>query len=73
MGYLLGVDLGTTYTSAAVIEDQEPKIFSLGDHEFFVPSVLVLDRHTEVIVASRPNVVRDVAGKHCPRVQTPPG
>jgi molecular chaperone DnaK len=50
MGYQLGVDLGTTYTSAAVVEDGEPKMFSLGDHEFFVPSVLVLDRHSEVIV-----------------------
>ncbi|GAB3248668.1 Hsp70 family protein [Kineosporia babensis] len=51
MSYVLGVDLGTTYTSAAVMEDGgEPRIFSLGDHEFFVPSVLVMEKGHDVVV-----------------------
>ncbi|MBT0768210.1 Hsp70 family protein [Kineosporia sp. J2-2] len=51
MGYVLGVDLGTTYTSAAVLEDGgDPHIFSLGDHEFFVPSVLVMEKGHDVVV-----------------------
>jgi actin-like ATPase involved in cell morphogenesis len=40
MGYRLGVDLGTTYTAAAYVEDQAPRMLELGNRNVSVPSVL---------------------------------
>lgn len=44
MEYRLGVDLGTTYTAAAIMRSGDPVIVPLGDHEAFMPSVVVLQR-----------------------------
>ena len=40
MGYRLGIDLGTTFTAAAYIEDQAPRMLELGNRNVSVPSVL---------------------------------
>jgi molecular chaperone DnaK len=50
MDYRLGVDLGTTYTAAAILQGDEPQIVPLGDHEAFVPSVIVLQRDADLLV-----------------------
>jgi molecular chaperone DnaK len=50
MGYRLGVDLGTTYTAAAILQGGEAQIVPLGDHEAFVPSVVVLQRDADLLV-----------------------
>src|SRR3990170_156844 len=40
MGYRLGVDLGTTFTSAAVARGGRAEALSLGDHAPQIPSVI---------------------------------
>jgi molecular chaperone DnaK len=50
MEYRLGVDLGTTYTAAAVLRGDEPEMVSLGDRDLFAPSVLVLNPDGSVLV-----------------------
>jgi molecular chaperone DnaK (HSP70) len=50
MDYRLGVDLGTTYTAAAILQGDEPEIMPLGDHEAFIPSVIVLQRDADLLV-----------------------
>ncbi|MGB7983481.1 MAG: Hsp70 family protein [Candidatus Nanopelagicales bacterium] len=40
MGYSLGIDLGTTFTAAAYIEDGEPRMLDLGNRNVTIPSVL---------------------------------
>jgi putative cell wall-binding protein/actin-like ATPase involved in cell morphogenesis len=42
MGYVLGVDLGTTYTAAAVGRDGRVELAGLGDRGPTIPSILVL-------------------------------
>jgi actin-like ATPase involved in cell morphogenesis len=42
MGYRLGVDLGTTFTSAAVDDGSGPRMVGLGRRTYHVPSVLFL-------------------------------
>ena len=42
MGYRLGVDLGTTYTSAAVLVGEWPSMVGLGTRAMQVPSVVFL-------------------------------
>jgi actin-like ATPase involved in cell morphogenesis len=42
VGYTLGVDLGTTYTAAAVIESGRPEVVELGLRTSTVPSVVLL-------------------------------
>ncbi|MGH9049154.1 MAG: Hsp70 family protein, partial [Acidimicrobiia bacterium] len=42
MGYALGVDLGTTYTAAAVSRDGRVEIATLGNRSAAVPSVVLL-------------------------------
>ncbi len=41
MGYGLGIDLGTTWTAAAVVRDGRAEVVSLGDRSAAVPSVLL--------------------------------
>ena len=41
MGYGLGVDLGTTFTAAAVARDGRVEMVTLGDHTDAVPSVVL--------------------------------
>ena len=50
MDYRLGVDLGTTYTAAAILRGDEPEMVSLGDRELFAPSVIVLNPDGSVLV-----------------------
>jgi molecular chaperone DnaK len=42
MGYRLGVDLGTTFTAAAVANGQPPTVLGLGNRALQIPSVLFL-------------------------------
>ena len=49
MGYVLGVDIGTTYTAAAVDVDGRSDIFQLGSHAASVPSVVVLRTDGEIL------------------------
>ncbi|HEX6312683.1 MAG TPA: Hsp70 family protein, partial [Acidimicrobiia bacterium] len=49
MGYALGVDLGTTYTAAAVCRDGNVEIATLGNRSAAVPSVVLL-REDETIL-----------------------
>jgi actin-like ATPase involved in cell morphogenesis len=42
MSYSIGVDLGTTFTAAAVINSGDPTMLGLGNRAFQVPSVLYL-------------------------------
>lgn len=49
MSYQVGIDLGTTYTAAAVHRDGRASIFSLGNQSSSVPSVVLLrDDGTEL-------------------------
>lgn len=50
MGYALGVDLGTTYSAAAVAESGRVEIFGLGTVAPAIPSVVVLREDGEVLV-----------------------
>lgn len=40
MGYRLGIDLGTTFTAAAFIEDAGPRMLELGNRNLTMPSVI---------------------------------
>ncbi|MBC3190530.1 Hsp70 family protein [Pseudonocardia sp. C8] len=42
MGYRLGVDLGTTFTAAAIARDGRVEMVTLGDRSAVVPSVVLL-------------------------------
>jgi YVTN family beta-propeller protein len=50
MGYVLGIDLGTTFTAAAVGEAGSVEIYPLSDQAHVIPSVLVLRADGEVLV-----------------------
>jgi actin-like ATPase involved in cell morphogenesis len=50
MGYALGIDLGTTFTAAAVSIDGRTEVVSLGNHAVTIPSVVFLRDDGEVIV-----------------------
>lgn len=43
MGYRLGVDLGTTFTAAAIFRDGRAEMASIGDRGAVVPSVIWID------------------------------
>lgn len=49
MGYVLGVDVGTTYTAAAVDLDGRTEIFQLGSRAATIPSLVVLRSDGEVL------------------------
>ncbi len=50
MAYTLGVDLGTTFTAAAVLRDgAAPEVFTLGDRSAAVPSVLFIGADDTVL------------------------
>lgn len=49
MGYVLGVDVGTTYTAAAVDANGRTEIFQLGSRAASIPSVVVLRADGEVL------------------------
>jgi molecular chaperone DnaK len=48
-GYALGIDLGTTYTAAAVWRDGRAETLPLGDRAHAVPSVLLLEDDGSVV------------------------
>jgi len=50
MGYALGIDLGTTFTAAAVSLDGRTEVVSLGNHAVTIPSVVFLRDDGEVII-----------------------
>ncbi|MCE7928447.1 MAG: Hsp70 family protein [Chloroflexi bacterium CFX7] len=49
MGYVIGVDVGTTYTAAAVDANGRQEIFQLGSHAASIPSVVLLRADGEVL------------------------
>ena len=50
MGYVLGIDLGTTFSAAAIARDGRAEIVSLGDRAPQIPSVVVLKADGGVLV-----------------------
>lgn len=50
MSYILGVDVGTTYSAGAVHRDGRTEIASIGTRTASIPSVVVLHPHGEVLV-----------------------
>jgi molecular chaperone DnaK len=50
MTYRLGVDLGTTFTAAAVANGGPPTMLGLGNRALQIPSVLYLPSEGELIV-----------------------
>jgi molecular chaperone DnaK len=59
LSYHVGIDLGTTYTAAAVFRDGRATIFSLGDRSAAIPSVVFL-REDETILTGDAAVRRAV-------------
>lgn len=49
-GYVVGIDLGTTFTAAAVATDERAEIVSLGHTSAVVPSVVMVRADGEVLV-----------------------
>lgn len=50
MGYQLGVDLGTTYTAAAVMRDGRAEVATLGTRTLEIPSVVLLRDDGELLI-----------------------
>ncbi|MBV9486573.1 MAG: Hsp70 family protein [Frankiaceae bacterium] len=50
VGYYIGVDLGTTYTAAAVARDDRVEVAALGNHSTAVSSVLWVGEQGDVLV-----------------------
>src|SRR5918998_2059050 len=50
MPYRLGIDLGTTFTAAAVADGSEPRVLGLGNRALQIPSVLFLDPDGQFLV-----------------------
>jgi actin-like ATPase involved in cell morphogenesis len=50
VGYYIGVDLGTTYTAAAVARGDRVEVAALGNHSTAVASVLWVGEHGDVLV-----------------------
>lgn len=50
MGYVVGIDLGTTYSAAAVGRDGRVEIATLGTRAASIPSVIVVQPHGELLV-----------------------
>jgi molecular chaperone DnaK len=55
MGYQLGVDLGTTYTAAALYRDGRVEVVPLGDRSTVIPSVAFVRPDGEVLVGVAAN------------------
>jgi molecular chaperone DnaK len=58
-GYSLGVDLGTTFSAAATVDDTGiPAIVGLGNRAMQIPSVLYVGADGEVLVGDpdRPRI-----------------
>ena len=55
MGYYLGVDLGTTYTAAAVCRSGSAQITELGNRTATIPSVVLLTEQGDLITGEAAN------------------
>lgn len=53
MSVMLGIDLGTSTTEAAVIKDGKPVLIPDLDGEYVTPSIVGLDEQGEIVVGSR--------------------
>jgi molecular chaperone DnaK len=50
VSYLLSVDLGTTFSAAALVEGAEPRMVALGTHTATIPSVVALRPDGTVLI-----------------------
>lgn len=50
MDYALGIDIGTTFSAAAISTADATEVFSLGARSATIPSVVVVREHGEVLV-----------------------
>src|SRR5438105_13406381 len=55
MGYQLGIDLGTTYTAAAVARDARVEMVTLGNRAPSVPTVIYLRQDDSVLTGDAAN------------------
>src|SRR3954471_6614447 len=55
MAYRLGIDVGTTYTAAAMVENGQVSIISLGDRAAVVPTVVFLRDDEEILTGDTAN------------------
>jgi actin-like ATPase involved in cell morphogenesis len=54
-GYVLGIDVGTTYTGAAIARDGRVEVVSIGHHSSVVPSVVFLREDGELLIGEAAN------------------
>ncbi|MCY7300905.1 MAG: Hsp70 family protein, partial [Ilumatobacteraceae bacterium] len=50
MGYSLGIDLGTTFTAAALVRDERAEVVALGNHAATIPSMVFLREDDNVLI-----------------------
>ena len=55
VAYALGIDLGTTYTAAALVEDGQIRVADLGNRAPVIPSVLFVNEDGSVLVGDAAN------------------
>ena len=55
MAYRLGIDIGTTYTAAAIVENGQASIVALGDRAPVVPTVVFLREDDEILTGDTAN------------------
>src|SRR5882724_8688905 len=55
MAYRLGIDIGTTYTAAAIVENGQATIVPLGDRAPVVPTVVFLREDDEILTGDTAN------------------
>src|SRR5436190_1015167 len=60
MGYFVGIDLGTTFTAAAINRNDRVEIITLGEHTSAIPS-LVFVRENDDLLIGEPAERRGVA------------
>src|SRR5258708_3370308 len=59
VGYSLGVDLGTTFTAAAIADQTQAEMVTLGDRSVVAPSVVFVREDGEVVTG-------EAAGRRAP-------
>lgn len=50
LGYSLGIDLGTTFTAAALVRDERAEVVALGNHAATIPSMVFLREDDNVLI-----------------------
>ena len=55
MAYRLGIDIGTTYTAAAIVENGQASIIALGDRAPVVPTVVFLREDDAILTGDTAN------------------